>query len=119
VTAFQAARAIVIEKPCISDGPLRPGSFTGLESEITGQPLGGDPDLEVRPLIPAKASFDFAVNTMIFRRGAALSMVEVHVMEHGLLFLQGGGIYRLGDYSTWRPAVHSGLTRSGRRRRST
>jgi (S)-ureidoglycine aminohydrolase len=28
-------------------------------------------------------------------------MVESHVMEHGLLMLEGGGIYRLGD--SWYP----------------
>ena len=28
-------------------------------------------------------------------------MVEIHVMEHGLLMLEGGGIYRLGD--SWYP----------------
>ncbi|MEZ4556832.1 MAG: hypothetical protein R2851_15010 [Caldilineaceae bacterium] len=28
-------------------------------------------------------------------------MVEVHVMEHGLLLLQGHGIYRLND--SWYP----------------
>ena len=45
--------------------------------------------------------FDFAVNTMTYQPGAALGMVEVHVMEHGLLMLEGGGIYRLGD--RWYP----------------
>jgi (S)-ureidoglycine aminohydrolase len=30
-------------------------------------------------------------------------MVETHVMEHGLLMLQGGGIYRLGDF--WYPVA--------------
>ena len=30
-------------------------------------------------------------------------MVEMHVMEHGLLMLEGGGIYRLGD--SWYPAT--------------
>ena len=28
-------------------------------------------------------------------------MVEVHVMEHGLLMLEGQGVYRLGD--DWYP----------------
>ncbi len=28
-------------------------------------------------------------------------MVEIHVMEHGLMILEGGGIYRLGDH--WYP----------------
>jgi (S)-ureidoglycine aminohydrolase len=30
-------------------------------------------------------------------------MVEIHVMEHGLLMLEGGGIYRLGD--CWYPVT--------------
>ena len=46
-------------------------------------------------------AYDFAVNTMTYDPGAALSMVEIHVMEHGLLMLEGGGIYRLGD--SWYP----------------
>jgi (S)-ureidoglycine aminohydrolase len=61
----------------------------------------GDDALEVRVLIPADPAFDFAVNTMTFQPGAELSMVEIHVMEHGLLMLTGGGIYKLGD--SWYP----------------
>jgi (S)-ureidoglycine aminohydrolase len=38
---------------------------------------------------------------MTYRPGASLPGVEVHVMEHGLLMLEGGGIYRLGD--AWYP----------------
>jgi (S)-ureidoglycine aminohydrolase len=30
-------------------------------------------------------------------------MVEMHVMEHGLIMLEGGGIYRLGD--SWYPVT--------------
>jgi (S)-ureidoglycine aminohydrolase len=30
-------------------------------------------------------------------------MVEIHVMEHGLMMLEGGGIYRLGE--KWYPAT--------------
>jgi hypothetical protein len=48
-------------------------------------------------------NFDFAVNSMVYQPGAALSMVEMHVMEHGLLMLEGGGIYRLGD--SWYPVT--------------
>jgi len=38
---------------------------------------------------------------MTYAPGAALSQVEIHYMEHGLLMLEGGGIYRLGDQ--WYP----------------
>ena len=43
------------------------------------------------------------MNTMVYQPGAALSMVEMHVMEHGLIMLEGGGIYRLGD--SWYPVT--------------
>jgi (S)-ureidoglycine aminohydrolase len=54
-------------------------------------------------LLPEDPCFDFAVNTMTYQPGAALPMVESHVMEHGLLMLAGGGIYRLGD--CWYPVT--------------
>ena len=38
---------------------------------------------------------------MAYEPGAALAQVEIHVMEHGLLMLEGGGIYRLGNH--WYP----------------
>jgi (S)-ureidoglycine aminohydrolase len=100
--APQAAKAAVIEKPF---QPLvgfeAPRFFFGRESEVAPQPLMGDPNLQVRALVPASASYDFAVNTMTFQPGAALPLVEIHVMEHGLLMLAGGGIYRLTD--RWYP----------------
>lgn len=102
VQAQSAARAIVIEKPY---QPLAgidpPAAFTGKESAIASQPLDGDEDLRVGVLLPSDPAFDMAVNTMTFQPGASLSMVEIHVMEHGLMMLEGGGIYRLGDY--WYP----------------
>jgi (S)-ureidoglycine aminohydrolase len=63
----------------------------------------GDPDLGVRALVPPDACFDFAVNTMTYQPGSALPVVEIHVMEHGLLMLEGGGIYRLND--CWYPVA--------------
>ena len=38
---------------------------------------------------------------MTYQPGASLPGVEIHVMEHGLLMLAGGGIYRLGQH--WYP----------------
>ena len=40
---------------------------------------------------------------MTYQPGATLPMVEIHVMEHGLLMLAGGGIYRLGE--RWYPVA--------------
>jgi len=53
--------------------------------------------LDLSDFALADASFDFAVNVMNFEPGATLPMVEIHFMEHGLLMLAGGGIYRLGE----------------------
>ncbi|MGD0443716.1 MAG: (S)-ureidoglycine aminohydrolase [Edaphobacter sp.] len=104
VTAQQAARLAVIEKPYepLASAPA-PEVLVGHEDKILSIPLNDDPDLQVRSLLPGSPSFDFAVNTMTYQPGAALSMVEVHVMEHGLLMLEGGGIYRLGD--RWYPVT--------------
>lgn len=104
VTASSAARASVIEKPRepLGDRPA-PEAFVGREKDIAAQPLMGDPWVEVRVLIPSTdTNFDFAVNTMTFQPGGSLPMVEVHVMEHGLQMLSGGGIYRLDEH--WYPA---------------
>ena len=102
LSAASPARAAVIEKPYESLGNAsKPVSFAGKESAIAGQPFMGDDALHVRVLVPADPVFDFAVNTMTFQPGATLPMVEIHVMEHGLLMLAGEGIYRLGEH--WYP----------------
>ena len=104
IEARAAARAAVIEKPYIPlPGVDAPGFFKGNESAIAPAALNGDEWLQVRSLIPADPAFDFAVNTMEYQPGAALPMVEIHVMEHGLLMLAGGGIYRLGN--SWYPVT--------------
>jgi (S)-ureidoglycine aminohydrolase len=102
ITANSASRAAIIEKPYHQQsGASRPEIVVGNEPQITGAPLMGDESLLVRALLPDGPSYDFAVNTMTYTPGAALSMVEIHIMEHGLLMLEGGGIYRLGD--AWYP----------------
>ncbi len=102
VRATSASRAAVIEKIYQPQpGADAPEIAIGDESKITGVPLMGDDGLRVRALMPDGPPYDFAVNTMTYDPGAALSMVEIHAMEHGLLMLEGGGIYRLGD--AWYP----------------
>jgi len=104
VTAKKAARVAIIEKAYQPlPGVSAPAGFIGREKDVAGAPLMGDDALEVRALLPDHPSFDFAVNTMTYLPGATLPMVEIHVMEHGLLMLAGGGIYRLGDH--WYPVA--------------
>lgn len=104
IAAPESARAAIIEQPYQAvQGIAAPELLIGREPEVTSQPLMGDPDLQVRSLLPDTMAFDFAVNTMTYQPGAALSMVEIHAMEHGLLMLEGGGIYRLDD--DWHPVT--------------
>ena len=102
VIAAKESRVAVIEKlyqPILDS--QSPGVIISNEDTVSSEALDGDADLQVKHLLPDSMSFDFAVNTMVYQPGAALSMVEMHVMEHGLLMLEGGGIYRLGD--CWYP----------------
>jgi (S)-ureidoglycine aminohydrolase len=102
VSATTAARAAVIEKAYRPlSGTSAPMAFTGKEHLAAATSLGGDPWLEVRALVPDDPAFDFRVNTMTYQPGASLPAIEIHVMEHGLLMLDGGGIYRLGEH--WYP----------------
>ena len=102
VRAADKARAAVIEKPYQPQaGVAAPQAIIGIESSVAPVALMGDESLRVRSLMPDGDAYDFAVNTMTYDPGAALSMVEIHVIEHGLLMLEGGGIYKLGE--SWYP----------------
>ena len=104
LSARGIARAVVIEKNYESlHGGNDPQIIVGDEDTVKAVPLMGDDALRVRALMPDGLPYDFAVNTMTYDPGASLSMVEIHVMEHGLLMLEGGGIYRLGD--DWHPVL--------------
>ncbi len=103
LTATSAVRCVVIDKTyeplpdVLEDLP----AFVRAEDLSISTPLGGDPDVMVRTLMPPDLQFDFAVNTMTYAPGAALPQVEVHYMEHGCLMLEGEGLYLLGD--RWHP----------------
>jgi (S)-ureidoglycine aminohydrolase len=101
IAAAERARVAVIEKPHSALNGIVPSRITGDERLIPAKPMLGDEAVEVRMLLPDDPAFDCAVNTMTFQPGATLPMVEIHVMEHGLLMLEGGGIYRLGE--NWYP----------------
>ena len=106
VRAPGIARVAVIEKPYEPlAGTAAPEILIGDEGDVAPVALMGDHALRVRALMPDGPPYDFAVNTMTYDPGATLSMVEIHVMEHGLLMLEGSGIYRLSD--SWYP-VHAG-----------
>ena len=98
IVAALSSRAAVVEKPYQPLSTVTaPKMLVSAEGQISPHALGDDSSLQVKCLLPDEMAFDFAVNTMVYQPGASLSMVEMHVMEHGLLMLEGGGIYRLDD----------------------
>ncbi len=102
--AREKSRLAVIEKSYERVEKIEPQRLlVSSEDGIPSHSLDGDPDLQVKCLLPDDPRFDFAVNTMVYQPGASLKMVEMHVMEHGLIMLEGGGIYRLGE--AWYPVT--------------
>jgi (S)-ureidoglycine aminohydrolase len=100
--ARTASRLNVFEKRYLPlAGSESPKPLAGQEKDVAGVPFLGDTDALLQTLLPPEPAFDLAVNIFTYRPGATLPMVEVHVMEHGLLMLQGQGVYRLGD--SWYP----------------
>ena len=82
-------------------GLCEAGTPPGLERDVAGTAFLGDPDALLQVLLPDEPAFDLAINLFTYRPGATLPIVEVHVMEHGLLMLEGQGVYRLSD--SWYP----------------
>jgi (S)-ureidoglycine aminohydrolase len=100
--ALTSCRLNLFEKRYVPrPGQRAPGPLCGHEWEVEGVPFLGDPAAVLKTLLPGDPAFDLAVNVFTFEPGATLPMVEVHVMEHGLLMLEGQGVYRLGD--DWSP----------------
>lgn len=104
LTTQSGARLVVLERPY---KPLAGQSAPDLHisncKDLTAVPMKGDDMLMLKKLLPEDLSFDCEVNVMDFSPGAALPYVETHFMEHGLLFLNGGGVYRLDD--CWYPVA--------------
>jgi (S)-ureidoglycine aminohydrolase len=94
--AVKDSKLLVFKKtyePLAGQKPL--AFFTGNEKEIPETPFLGDKHARFKTLIPDSLATDMAVNIFTYDLGATLPFVETHVMEHGMLFLAGSGIYRL------------------------
>lgn len=84
-------------------GAAAPDAVFGDAANVEGQPFLGDPDARLKTLLPDVPAFDLAVNLFTYQAGARLPFVETHVMEHGLIMLEGEGVYRLED--EWYPVT--------------
>lgn len=80
-----------------------PEAVFGNERDLPGEPFLGDAGVRVRKLLPDEPRFDLMLSTMTFKPGRSLPFAETHVMEHGLLMLTGGGVYKLSE--SWYPVL--------------
>jgi (S)-ureidoglycine aminohydrolase len=82
-------------------GTAAPAAIIGDSAKVKGTPFLGDPAANLQVLLPDEPAFDMAVNVFAYQPGGHLPFVEVHLMEHGLVMLDGQGVYRLED--SWYP----------------
>ena len=80
-----------------------PAAFTGHEDEVRRDAVSRRSARAAESADPRHAAADMAVNVFTYDPGATLPFVETHVMEHGMLFLAGGGVYRLD--ADWHPVT--------------
>ncbi len=94
--AAQALRLLFLRKqyePAEGIAPFKP--VHGHESRVAKEVWADNPHSLLQTVIPDEFAFDLAMNIFTFDPGFGLPIVETHVMEHGLFFLQGKGIYYL------------------------
>jgi (S)-ureidoglycine aminohydrolase len=102
LTAAAPSRLVLFEKHYAPlDGVAAPEPVVGRVADAEAAPFMGDDAARLQTLLPTDERFDLAVNVFNYQPGAALPQVEIHIMEHGLLMLDGAGVYRLGD--SWYP----------------
>ena len=77
------------------NGYQTPETLFGDSKDVPGPDYLGDSALRLQVLLPDDLSFDMAVNIFTYDSGGHLPMVETHIMEHGLMYLQGQGVYML------------------------
>jgi (S)-ureidoglycine aminohydrolase len=97
--ASSPLRLLWLKKVYVPFATARPADLTGDEGKVKGETYMGIEGLLLKTLLPADLAFDMAMNIFTFPPGYSLPMIETHVMEHGLYFLQGQGLYYLGE--TW------------------
>lgn len=83
------------------EGQAAPTVIFGDAASVESTDFLSDPALRMKVLLPDNLSFDMAVNIFTYDPGGHLPFVETHIMEHGLMYLQGQGIYMLDHH--WYP----------------
>ena len=90
-------RLLLLEKPAESAEGANPQPIVAKLADVKAEPWGGSDHGRLQTLIPDTHDYDISMNVFTFDPGYGLPIVETHVMEHGLWFLEGKGLYMLGD----------------------
>ena len=96
VSADAPARLLWLKKAHRPHGSA-PHDVFGDERKMPGETYMGLEGVILKTLLPVDLSWDMAMNIFTFPPGASLPVIETHVMEHGLVMLQGQGVYYLGQ----------------------
>ena len=96
INAKEPATLLLLRKNYESAaGVATPKPIVGNQSQIKPEPYLGNDNARLQLLIPDDLQYDMAMNIFTFDPGHCLPYIETHVMEHGLYFLAGKGLYFL------------------------
>ena len=102
ITSASGVRLLLFAKHYeVLAGVGAPEPVFGDAAEVASEPFLGDPAARLQALLSDRPEFDMAVNIFTYDPGGTLPFVECHIMEHGMLILEGAGVYKLGD--DWHP----------------
>lgn len=95
-----AAEILVLRKPYEPAPRIELfAPLIGNQADVPALPWMDNPHSRLQTLVPDELVHDLAMNIFTFDPGFGLPYVETHVMEHGLYFLEGKGVYFLdGDW---------------------
>jgi len=99
ISAARAGTAVTCFRKVFEplEGWKCPEPVFGNAAKIKGKPFLGNPRALLKTLLPEDFRYDMAINIFTYEPGATLPFVETHLMEHGLLMLEGQGVYRLEE----------------------
>nr|WP_317282902.1 (S)-ureidoglycine aminohydrolase [uncultured Sellimonas sp.] len=71
----------------------------GNDNDLPWIPYEGMDNCHIKDFLPAAGDFGFDMNFHIlrFKMGASHGYIETHVQQHGMYFLSGKAMYRIGD----------------------
>lgn len=95
IVTGEGAAFVVVDR--MYRGVGAPASVVGSERDIDIEIVDGEVFALRRLLDTRDPAFDFNIHIMDFEPGQYLNVKEVHYNQHGLLMLQGQGVYMLGE----------------------